>query len=588
MTAGGESSPIAVREMKSAVDCVVSSFIHRLDPVYFAATDPSFSPDSAAVRVGPLLLLQSAVTACLTVFVSVVDSQVFDILFIYLFLFRLYFTSVIPYLSTQLQLVYYNHVVPALEESAREEYLPYPRYIVVEPGRLRFLVQTLKEGLSMPLPRLPAWVASQVGLGIANTLIVGYRSYERMHYILTVKVRKATEAAFAPLRSSRARGPGGELDVIDVAAASAMTGPRVRIQADGDRHGGTTTATSSSAADTSMNESRRTSATTVSVTEMSSVNQALITVPNRPSRREIVTQVNALLQSPGVAVYFLKPEPKTDRRIIHVYNNQGEKVYAFLRPAARSQTWTLVYADAEQGTRDLATIYAGKKDGVGAGSGIIAARARPGKYVLFNNANGGLTYRKVSQQWTPEEGTLRTFYLAGTSPYHWTKAGFLHRAVIRDSEFFLTDPEVGSPAEIHSGRTAMGTAWGGIARSPPAYTPSRDALARLGRSRESNVHGGAARANEVLDTVHRAWAQSGGSARETAAVDSEHAGERRAKVEHETIAHACKIARGMVWRVAIDTAKINPEVALATAWISVLHQWGSGVQIGGVKLPEGV
>ncbi|KAK9373276.1 uncharacterized protein V1513DRAFT_449565 [Lipomyces chichibuensis] len=435
----------------------------------------------------------------------------------------------------------------------------------------------------MPIPKLPAWVASQIGLGVANALVLGYRSYERVQYMVKSRLKMLTSAATAYTTSAQSEEPA------PTTAESESDGPRIRIRTE--REAGS--ALGSSTTDDSSLSSSSSSSLTGTENAPSSVTTTLTNQGHgRPSKDEIAVNVRKLIERPGVAVYFVKPETDTDRRIIHIYNNQGEKVYVLLRPDARSQTWTLAYADAQMGVGDLATIYAGKKDGVGVGTGIISARAQPGKYILFNNPNGGLTYRKVTKQWTPEDGSMRTFYLAGAAPYHWTKAGFLQKSIFRNAEFFLTDPSVGSPAAIPLNvGTSPGpasAAWS--ANASPSYFPtdgrgrvlqqqSASAANRSGTSLSSNVSTRPMAAHTLWDL------RPGSTGPQVNVVDrsliSKHG-------ERETIAHAAKIARGMTWRIAVDTRKISPEIVIATAWISILHQWSKKITARGVELPAGV
>ncbi|KAK9368292.1 hypothetical protein V1509DRAFT_623641 [Lipomyces kononenkoae] len=438
----------------------------------------------------------------------------------------------------------------------------------------------------MPMPKLPAWVASQIGLGVANALVLGYRSYERVQYMVRsrLKMLKSVATAYTTPRPRREEPVQASEPEID--------GPRIRIRTDSE---------AGSAQGLSSNDESPLSSSTSSLTGTeNSQSRALNKGHGRPSKEEIATNVRALIESPGVALYFLKPEADTDRRVIHIYNNQGEKVYVLLRPDARSQTWTLAYADNQLGVGDLATIYAGKKDGVGVGTGIISARAQPGKYILFNNPNGGLTYRKVTKQWTPEDGSMRTFYLAGAAPYHWTKAGFLQKSVFRNAEFFLTDPSVGSPAAIPltvgTSPVSVNSAWtstSSVVSSPP-YFPI-DGRARVLQPQSANT------ANRVGNTTnptnppsqptrpmvpHTLWdLRPGSTGPQVNVVDrsliSKHG-------ERETIGHAAKIARGMTWRIAVDTRKISPEIVIATAWISILHQWSNKITARGVQLPAGI
>ncbi|KAK9378404.1 uncharacterized protein V2V93DRAFT_382848 [Kockiozyma suomiensis] len=438
------------------------------------------------------------------------------------------------------------------------------------------------------MPKLPAWVASQIGLGVANALIIGYRSYERVQYMFKFKVKRLTSVRI-PLRSRRAAAGQTGTDV----AESSATGPRIRINSEVAVANNSTFALLPES-----NASAHTETEVTAVTGQSASAATALVAPGRPSSLEIVSQSNELLARPGAAIFFLKPMPKSDRRIIDVYNNQGEKVYVLLRPAAQSQTWTLAYADAEPDARTVATIYAGKKDGAGVGSGIIAARARPGKYILFNNPNGGLTYRKVSKQWTAEDGNMRTFYLTGASPYHWTKAGFLQRSVFRDSEYFLTDPAVETPAEVNSGATGMGEAWGALRRDPPAYSFSRSTQQRLDRGRQSPITARTASRNSTTSTSIGASLNSRATAphsrrdpRPNSAAPQQVADAPREAGRHEqreTIAYACKVRKGMVWRIVVDTNVISPDIVLATAWISILNQWGGKVSTRGIKLPEGL
>ncbi|KAK9238039.1 hypothetical protein V1525DRAFT_402261 [Lipomyces kononenkoae] len=440
----------------------------------------------------------------------------------------------------------------------------------------------------MPIPKLPAWVASQIGLGVANALVLGYRSYERVQYMVKSRLKMLKSAAAA--YTTRPRSEEQPAQSIE----SERDGPRIRIRTDseaGSAHGSTSTDESPLSSSTSSLTGTENNQSTAS---------PLYQGHGRPSKDEIASNVRALIETPGVALYFLRPEANTDRRVIHIYNNQGEKVYVLLRPDVRSQTWTLAYADTQMGVGDLATIYAGKKDGVGVGTGIISARAQPGKYILFNNPNGGLTYRKVTKQWTPEDGSMRTFYLAGAAPYHWTKAGFLQKSVFRNAEFFLTDPSVGSPAAIPltvgTSSAAVTPAWSSSSslNSSPSYFPI-DGRARVLQPQNASA------ANRIGSTTslssssnqstrpmvpHTLWdLRPGSTGPQVNVVDrsliSKHG-------ERETIAHAAKIARGMTWRIAVDTRKVSPEIVIATAWISILHQWSNKITARGVQLPAGV
>ncbi|KAK9244940.1 hypothetical protein V1506DRAFT_539752 [Lipomyces tetrasporus] len=435
----------------------------------------------------------------------------------------------------------------------------------------------------MPMPKLPAWVASQIGLGVANALVLGYRSYERVQYMVKSRLKMLTNVAASYSTRAKPEEPSTAAEI------ESQGGPRIRIRTD-------TEVGSSVGSSTTADESPLSTSTSSLLGTENTVSNSTTTVNNqghgRLSKEEIAAQVRTLIETPGVALYFLKPEPNTDRRVIHVYNNQGEKVYVLLRPDVRSQTWTLAYADAQMGVGDLATIYAGKKDGVGVGTGIISARAQPGKYILFNNPNGGLTYRKVTKQWTPDDGSMRTFYLAGAAPYHWTKAGFLQKSVFRNAEFFLTDPSVGSPAAIP---LTLGTssgpaspAWSGAAT--PAYFPidGRGRVLQQQSASAANRGGTSVSSDSSTRQIppHTLWdLRPGSTGPQVNVVDrsliSKHG-------ERETIAHAAKIARGMIWRIAVDTGKISPEIVIATAWISILHQWSNKITARGVQLPAGV
>ncbi|KAK9455236.1 hypothetical protein V1511DRAFT_339206 [Dipodascopsis uninucleata] len=383
----------------------------------------------------------------------------------------------------------------------------------------------------MPIPKLPAWIAAQIGLGVANALIVGYRSYERLQFIVKSKIK--VFSAF-DLQEETTQHP-----IVD---------------ARGELH-------EHGVQETDRQNNRSGS--------------------NNSVNTDILLQ--RLFDNPSTAIFYLKPEPDTDKRIIHVFNNQGEKVYVLLRPDIRSQTWTLAYADARMGQADLATIYTGKQDGVGAGTGIIASRAHPGKYILFNNPNGGLTYRKVSKQWTPEDGNLRVFYLSGAAPYHWNKSGLLQKSVFSNTEFFLTDPSVESPATI-----PLGLGNGSWMSGPSAdrqhrfnafSSPSMASLSSSGSSNRSGLPPFSHTHNSLWDL------RPGSTGPQMNVVDRSLVSKSD---QRETIAHAGKVARGMVWRIAIDTSKVSPEIVIATGWISILHQWSNKVTIKDIQLPEGI
>ncbi|KAK9353090.1 hypothetical protein V1505DRAFT_363280 [Lipomyces doorenjongii] len=433
----------------------------------------------------------------------------------------------------------------------------------------------------MPIPKLPAWVASQIGLGVANALVLGYRSYERVQYMVKSRLKMLTSASTAYTTRAKSEQPAPT-------AESESDGPRIRIRTD--REAGS--ALGSSTTDESPLSSSTSSLTGTENTPSSATTTLTKQGHGRPSKDEIAANVRTLIEIPGVALYFLKPETNTDRRVIHIYNNQGEKVYVLLRPDVRSQTWTLAYADAQMGVGDLATIYAGKKDGVGVGTGIISARAQPGKYILFNNPNGGLTYRKVTKQWTPEDGSMRTFYLAGAAPYHWTKAGFLQKSVFRNAEFFLTDPSVGSPAAIplNVGTSSGPASPAWSVNASPSYFPSEGRGRVLQQQSASAANRSGTSLSSNLSTrpmaPHTLWdLRPGSTGPQVNVVDRSLISKYG---ERETIAHAAKIARGMTWRIAVDTRKISPEIVIATAWISILHQWSNKITTRGVQLPAGV
>ncbi|KAK9450347.1 uncharacterized protein V1518DRAFT_371827 [Limtongia smithiae] len=424
----------------------------------------------------------------------------------------------------------------------------------------------------MPLPGLPGWVASQIGLGVANAIVVGYRSYERVHFIIKKKVKKISNV-FVSAVKGREEGAGAD-GTLAATTSDAMRGSTANL---------TTAASRNSTFGTALRASDSGDSPPPS---------------NIFTRREADKEIKTLLEdTPSIAIFFLKPEPHTDRRIIHVYNNQGEKVYVLLRPSAHSDTWTLSYED---GSGDLATIYAGAKDGYGVGTGIIAARARPGKYILFNNPHGGggLTYRKVSKHWTPQEGTLRTFYLSGAAPYSWNKYGLLQRKIFMAQEYLFTDPAVGSPALVPMPRMRRSVSNATISRpAGPALSANTSPLLRRssGASPPASPRINIPSRTISVSSVPMSYApslQSMSTASRHSAPSSSRATSAAALIDaltvRETIAHASKISKEMTWRIAIDTDKISPEIVIATAWISILTQWGTKITSFGVKLPDNI
>ncbi|KAK9476249.1 hypothetical protein V1514DRAFT_337467 [Lipomyces japonicus] len=367
----------------------------------------------------------------------------------------------------------------------------------------------------MPSSKLPSWLASQIGLGVANALVLGYRSYQKFQFVVKTKIWSFVGADYDSSIEVTGRSPYG------MSAQHNTESLSVNGQ----------------------------SVDQLSVTTNSSVFDGRIGRFIRASKFRKIDRMKTFMESSNVALFYLKPEPNTDDRIIYVYNNQAEKVYVFLQPDVRSDTWTLAYSDARIGTGELATIYVGKHNGFGSGTGIISPRAHPGKYILFNNPNGGLTYRKVIKQWSTEYGHLRTFYLSGSSPYHWTKDGFLLLAEAKSIDFFVADTSAMDLAR------AVNT---DEARSR-RRTQAQSARSEADQPAQAGTPNAA-----VIPTMAPREAQP------------------------EVLAHAARIAKGMTWRMAIDTGKISPEVVLATAWISIRHQWSSRITVRGEQLPEGV
>ncbi|KAK9473558.1 uncharacterized protein V1510DRAFT_425581 [Dipodascopsis tothii] len=391
----------------------------------------------------------------------------------------------------------------------------------------------------MPLPNLPTWAASQLGLGVTSALILGYRSYERVHYIFVVKFNGLWQTFFT-------RAPG-----------LYVAGDDERVPS----YAEAMTARPAFGAELAPVFAARDSADGPAPAY---------------SRLSLADQIGQLAEQRGTVEFFLRAQPDSDRQVINIYNNLGEKIYVIARQDRKSQTWTLAYAEADgDGPSDLATIYAGKKDSAAAGAGIISSRAQPGKYILFTNPAGGLIYRKVMKQWTPEDGNLRTFYLAGAEPYHWTKNGLLQKSVFTSAQVFLSDPAIWSPATMPVlGAPASRARWGGrssassVVDIPPARALAVDTSAAstaANTARNRHVSGALSRASSPTTPTTLA------AAAPWAAADAAAAPGR------ETIACATKIARGMTWRVLVNTSKINPETVLATAWISILHQWPSRV-----------
>ncbi|KAK9463828.1 uncharacterized protein V1516DRAFT_668813 [Lipomyces oligophaga] len=374
----------------------------------------------------------------------------------------------------------------------------------------------------IPIRRIPGWVAARIGLGVANAISVGYRSYERMQYSAGVKLKRIA---------------------VTMGLVGKTTGVHeLTVGPDGVRM--------------NMQDGRA-----VTRRNLDLESPALY---GRPSRTEIERVVAELIARSASAVFYVKPKPETEDRIIHVYNNLAQLAYVLLRPAAKSKTWTLMYADVYQARmdaltqgeeagnetwstdmvgRNIATIYAGNRHGLGVGTGAISPRARPGKYVLFSNSQtGGLTYRKVSRRWTREEGGLRTFYLCGktgvgsNSPgaaYQWMKSGLLVRTRRPEAEFFMTDPAVGHPATV--GRQEL-----------PGYRAA--------------VH-----AERIITQQQQHLVTD----------------------EREAVAHVGQVAKdSKTWRVIVDTSKLEPEVVLATALISMQHQWRRSIILSGIEVPQ--
>ncbi|KAK9465428.1 hypothetical protein V1512DRAFT_48534 [Lipomyces arxii] len=413
----------------------------------------------------------------------------------------------------------------------------------------------------MPKVEIPPWLMSNLGLGVANAIAYSYRSYGRMGHSVKARIKswKIGILNYTKLAPRSTPHPPAVQN-----GEQRSNGVRIRIRSDSMSEGTQTP-------DTVITESRSLSSLLGDSSHTADAGMATYdTSFGRPSKAVIDAQAKKLIESAGVALFFLKPEPKTNNRIIHIYNNQGEKVYVLLRPDSRSQTWTLAYADAQSGRGDLATVYAGKKDGRATGTGVIAARAHPGKYVLFNNTSGGLTYRKVSRQWTPEDGNMRTFYLFGAEPYHWTKAGFLQRSVFPVADFFMTDPAVGTPATLPLGvfrNDNSMQAWCGQG-IPAYYSPTE------GRARDLAA---SSRASALTDRLPTPTSTA------LANIVDQSGIERR--TPRETIAYAARIEKDMTWAFAIDTSKISPEVAIATGWIGILHLFSNTI-VSTIKMPK--